>query len=284
MIKKGDFAHMVDAVHAFYAGFGEREWGRLDRPDDGWLEFAVTTHALEHYLPLGGRVLDNGGGPGRYSLWLAERGYRVSLSDLSPELLAIAHERIAVSPQRQQIEEVIEADARDLRHWPEGAFDAALALGPFYHLTEPTDRAAAAAELARVVAPGGVVFVALMPRLGFLRRVIATPAERHLLGQPGFIESILNEGVFINDRPGAFTGGYGVRPEEVASFFARFGFQAITLLATESFMPDLQGVPPTLAADHPEGYRAVLTALLRMAEEPSILGMANHLLYIGRRV
>lgn len=275
---------MTDAVRAFYAGFGEREWGRLDRPDDGWLEYTITTHALEHYLPLGARVLDNGGGPGRYSLWLAERGHRVSLSDLSPELLTIARERIAASPHRQQIEEIIEADARDLRRWPEGAFDAALALGPFYHLTEPAGRDAAATELARVVAPGGVVFVALMPRLGFLRRVIATPAERHLLRQPGFIERILDEGVFINDRPGAFTGGYGVRPEEVAPFFARFGFQAITLLAAESFVPDLQGALPTLAADHPEGHRAVLAALLRMAAEPSILGMANHLLYIGRRI
>lgn len=275
---------MTDAVRSFYAGFGEREWGRLERPDDGWLEYAITTRALERYLPLGARVLDNGGGPGRYSLWLAERGHRVSLSDLSPELLEIARERIAASPHRQQIEEVVEANARDLRRWPEATFDAALALGPFYHLTEPAGREAAAAELARVVEPGGVVFVALMPRLSLLRRVIATPAEWYLLGQPGFVERILEEGVFINDRPGAFTGGYGVRPEEVAPFFARFGFQAITLLAAESFVPDLQGALPALAADHPAGHGAALDALLRVAAEPSILGMANHLLYIGRRV
>jgi SAM-dependent methyltransferase len=275
---------MTDAVRSFYAGFGEREWGRLARPDDGWLEYTITTRVLEQYLPSGARVLDNGCGPGRYSLWLAERGHRVSLSDLTPELLTIARERLATSAHRHRIEEIIEADARDLRHWPEATFDAALALGPFYHLTDPAGRDAAAAELARVVVPGGVVFVALMPRLGFLRRVIATPAERHLLGQPGFIERILDEGVFINDRPEAFTGGYGVRPEEVAPFFARFGFQAITLLAAESFVPDLQGALPALAADHPEAQHAAFAALLRTAAEPSILGMANHLLYVGRRM
>lgn len=275
---------MADIVRSFYAGFGEREWGRLDRPADGQLEFAITTAMLAQHLPAHGRVLDNGGGPGRYSLWLAERGYRVSLADLSPELLAIGRQHIAASPVAAQIEEVIEADARDLGHWSDASFDAVLALGPFYHLTTTGARDAAAQELARVLAPGGIAFVALMPRLAFLRRVLATPAERHLLGQPGFIERVLEEGVFYNDRPGAFTEGYGVRPEEVTPYFARFGFQPIALMAAQGFAPDLQVALAALAMDDSVAHRATLDALLSTAEEPAILGMANHLLYIARRV
>jgi len=143
-IQAGAYYPMADIVRNFYAGFGEREWGRLDRPDDGQLEFAITTAMLTRHLPARARVLDDGGGPGRYSLWLAERGYRVSLADLWPELLAIGRAHIAASPVAAQIEEVVEADARDLSRWSDASFGAVLALGPLYHLTAPAGHDAAA--------------------------------------------------------------------------------------------------------------------------------------------
>jgi S-adenosylmethionine-dependent methyltransferase len=79
-----------DAVRAYYATFGEREWQRLTNPDDGAIEFALTQRLLATYLPPFGRILDLGRGPGRYTIWLVERSYQVVLADLSPELLAIA--------------------------------------------------------------------------------------------------------------------------------------------------------------------------------------------------
>ena len=60
-----------DAVRAYYASFGEREWARLENPDDGAIEFTVTCQTLATYLPSRARVLDIGGGPGRYTIWLA---------------------------------------------------------------------------------------------------------------------------------------------------------------------------------------------------------------------
>src|SRR4051812_42501750 len=101
-------------VRRYYEVFGEREWQRLENPADGAIEFAVTCHALATYLPDVGRVLDLGGGPGRYTLWLAERGYRIVLADLSPTLLAVARERVHQSPVATRIEAIVEADACDL--------------------------------------------------------------------------------------------------------------------------------------------------------------------------
>lgn len=194
-------------VRAYYDSYGEREWRRLDRPEDGAVEFAVNRHAIAAHLPPGARVLDIGGGPGRYSFWLAEQGHQVTLADLSPELLAIARARFAaLDPTvRTHIDEIIEADACDLSRWPDAAFDAALSLGPFYHLPEPADRDRAAAELARVLRPEGLVFAALMPRYVFLRRMLANPRERHLLARPGVIAQVLDEGAYINDRHDAAT-------------------------------------------------------------------------------
>ena len=274
---------MHDDIRAYYDSFGEREWTRLSRPDDGALELAVTRRAIEDFLPPAARVLDIGGGPGRYSVWLAERGHQVTLADLSPTLIALAQEKAAASPFGARIEEIVVADACDLSRWTDGSFGAVLALGPFYHLPNPEDRERAAQELARVLGPGGIAFVALMPRYAFLRRTLAIPDERRHLSSPSFVAHVLDDGVFDNDIPGRFTGGYGARPEDIAPFFARHGFIARALLATESIVPDLQEELAALAVDSPEAHRAMLDTLMRVAGDPSILGMANHLLYVGQK-
>jgi len=272
-----------DAVCAYYDSFGEREWDRLAQPGDGAVEFAVTCRVIDAHLPEGARVLDIGGGPGRYSLWLAERGHRVALVDLSPTLIDIARDKVAASPVGALVDDIAVADARDLARWTDGAFDAALALGPFYHLPGSADRDRAAGELARVLRSGGLAFVALMPRYAFLRRTLAIPDERRRLASPAFIARLLDDGVFENDIPGRFTSGYGVRPEEIAPFFARHGFDARAILAAESIVPDLQEPLAALAMDDLEAYRATVDTLVRVAGDPSILGLANHLLYVGQK-
>lgn len=272
-----------DPVRAYYATFGEREWTRLENPDDGAVEFAVTCHTLAAYLPPRGRVLDIGGGPGRYTIWLAQRGYRVVLADLSPELLSIALAKIKQAGVGPMVEAIVQADARNLSHWSANSFDAVLSLGPFYHLPDPEDRRRAAVELGRVLCPGGVAFVALMPRFAFLRRTLAIPDERHHLAQPDFVARLLEEGVFINDMQGRFTCGWGVRPEEVAPFFEQHGFTKLDLLAAEGCVIDIQRALVELGESDRATYQAAFDLILRTASDPSILGMAAHLLYVGRK-
>ncbi len=272
-----------DGVRAYYNSFGEDEWTRLTRPADGAVEFAVTCHALATYLPVGARILDIGGGPGRYSLWLAEHGHRVVLADLSPRLIESARSKIAASSAASHVEEITVADARDLSRWADGSFDAVVSLGPFYHLTDPADRQSAAIELVRVLRPSGLALIALMPRYAFLRRTLSIPDERHHLASPAFVSRVLDDGVFENDIPGRFTGGYGVRPRDVEPFFARHGLHMRALLATESIIPDLQEALAVCATSDPTAYQATLDVIIRLAGDPSILGLANHLLYIGHR-
>ena len=122
---------MTDIAGAkdYYASFHRREWERLET-GEGRLEFEITTSLLAEALPGGGHVLDIGGGPGRYSRWLRQLGYQVTLADLSPNLLELAREHLGPDV----VADIVEADIRDLSRWPSGFFDATLALGPFYHL------------------------------------------------------------------------------------------------------------------------------------------------------
>ncbi len=272
-----------EAVRAYYARFDEREWERLTHPTDGAVEYAVNCRLLAAHLPAAGRVLDVGGGPGRYTIWLAQRGYTVTLADLSPNLLTIARERIAQAGVADRVEAVVDADACDLSRWADGSFAAALCLGPFYHLPDPADRARAASELARVLQPGGIAAVALMPRLSFLRRTLALADERPHLLDSQFISRLLDQGAFHNDIPGRLTAGYGVEPGEVAPFFAQFGLESLVLASSEGISVGIAEALADMEATAPELYERALDLIVQTASDPGILSMASHLLYIGRK-
>jgi S-adenosylmethionine-dependent methyltransferase len=166
-------------------------------------------------------------------------------------------------------------------HWKDDTFDVVLSLGQFYHLPDPKERHIAAVVMARVLRHGGIAFVPLMPRYAFLRRTLAIPDERFHLAQPEFVARLLEDGVFLNEIPGRFTNGYGWRPEEIASFFERYGFTMLNLLSTEGIVVDMQKALFELAESNPAAYQAAFEVIVRTASDPSIQGMASHLLYIG---
>jgi SAM-dependent methyltransferase len=265
----------MDAVRDYYAAFHRRELDRLLTPE-GRLEFALTTRLLQPHLPSSGRVLDIGGGPGRYAAWLAAQGLRPTLADLSANLLDLAREHTA------ELDEIVQADVRDLRRWPDDTFAATLALGPFYHLPDPADRQRALAEVVRVTVPGGLIAIALMPRWALLRRTLSKADERARLADAAFVGELLTGGAYSNPHPGRFTCGYGVDPGEVREAFAAAGLRQILLASTHGFAAGLEAPLDELRTTDPATYEAALDLLTRTAIEPSLLGAANHLLYVGR--
>ena len=89
--------------------------------------------------------------------------------------------------------------------------------------------------------------------------------------------------MFINDVPGRFTEGYGALPEDVSPFFEQHSFTTLALLAAEGIAVNSQAALSELAASDPTVYQAVLDVIIRTSSDSSILGMAAHLLYVGKR-
>jgi len=108
--------------------------------------------------PAGCRVLDVCCGPGRHSLELARRGFRVTGVDRTPSYLAQA--RDAAAAEGLDVEWVA-ADAREFRR--DGAFDLALSLfTSFGYYADPEEDRRLLANVRASLAPGGALVVDLM--------------------------------------------------------------------------------------------------------------------------
>lgn len=266
----------LDAVQAYYDARGESEWHRLDNPYEGAVEQELHRRAFLELVPEGARILDLGGGPGRWTIWLAGRGHRVVLADLSEVMLEIARRELAGAGV--EAEAVLKVDARDLGRFTDGEFDAVLALGPFYHLVAAADRARAAAEIHRVLRPGGLLVATVMTRYSWLVGQMLESGSRRLAAA----RRLLDDGVYRNEEPGRFTEAYLHRPPEVAPFFERAGFETVRLMASQSFLYLVQEQVADLRERDPEGYDALLDMAYSAATDPSISGISGHLLYAGR--
>ena len=186
-----------DDVLEHYGDADER--GRLDTPL-GVVEFERTIGILAEHLPRPPAVVaDIGGGPGRYALWLAERGYTVRHRDIVPKHVDQLGADAAACGL--SIETAVgDARAIDLA---DGGADAVLLLGPLYHLQARDDRLRALREAARVVRPGGPVFAAAISR--WAPRLHGEVVERLDLAFPSIGHQIETVEA-VGPAPGALPG------------------------------------------------------------------------------
>lgn len=106
-------------------------------------------------IPPGGTVLDLGGGMGRMSVPLAQ-SYRVTLCDLSPEMLRLAQNAAGASEAADGNLVTRHLNAAETLPFPDDSFDCALSIDLLVHLPDPV---ATLGELHRVVKRSGVLLV-----------------------------------------------------------------------------------------------------------------------------
>jgi ubiquinone/menaquinone biosynthesis C-methylase UbiE len=259
-------------VGRYYDKIAGEEWGRLAVHRT---EFAVTMRVLGHYLPPPpARVLDVGGGPGRYALELAGRGYGVTLADVSSGCLDFARGKAAEAGV--ELAGYVRADAADLSDFPDAAFDGVLMMGPLYHLLVHEDRVRAVREAARVLRPGGLVFASFITRFGVLRYAAVLNPEWILT----YADDLLATGLPADSWDEESFPGWFVHPDEVVPLMARGGFETLDLVGCEGVVSRLEERVNGLDG---QLWQAWVDLNYRVGHERTLLGAADHLLYAGRQ-
>lgn len=266
----------MERVLGYYARFDE--WSRLDAAP-GRLEFLRALEEIERFVPRGARVLDLGGGPGRYTIALAERGYVPVLADASAAQLDVARTRLA---EAGQTAEVVLADARDLGRWQDGSFDAVLAFGPFYHLIDADDRRRAAGEIQRVLRPGGTLLAQVLPFESGLRGIIARAAAQPAQVAARTWERLLDDGVFVNESDRGFQDGWYPKLDEVRALFTGAGFDELAFVSLRGLGADQEQAVLALRETKPHLFERVMQTIRDTAADPGVVALGSHAVWVGR--
>jgi SAM-dependent methyltransferase len=126
-----------------------------------------------------GHILEVGGGTGEDALWLARQGFRVTLTDVSPRMVALAEAKLR--PLGSKAERVAAEEMQDFadRHFAQGGKTFDGVFSNFAPLNCVEDLAPIGRALARLVRPGGSVLLVIFG--------IASPGEilvESLRGRP----------------------------------------------------------------------------------------------------
>jgi SAM-dependent methyltransferase len=255
----------IKIVRDHYDQCPELEFNRIvNRP-----EFLLTCRMLDRYIKPGDTVLDIGGGPGRYSLYLKEKGCDVTLFDLSPENVKHA-KGLSIK--------AIEGDAREADKHTDGPFDHVLLMGPLYHLLEEADRVKAVEAALNLLKPGGLLFAAFISMGGGLVFGLRELPEAIIDPKEEVFLRALVEGK--NYGGAAFTQAFFINQNEIRPFMSRFPLEILHLFGQESILaPNEHNV----MSRPPEVIGAWLDLAEKLWEKEEYLSWSEHLMVVGKK-
>ena len=274
-----DEKRIGEMVKEWFAKTARGEWRRLQRDPYHKIEFIVTMHFLEKYLPRHGLVLDAGGGPGRYTIELAKRGYNVVLLDFVPEMLELAKKRIRRAGVLRKAKQFVQGSVEDLSMFPNERFDAVLCLGaPLCHLLNAEQREKAAKELVRVAKKEAPIFVSVISRIGLLRSIlIRFPHEmqyaKHHWEVGDYVPNLQGEG---------FTAAHWFLPEELCELFEKQEVETLEMAGLEGLSSHHRKETNRLYKDR-EKWKRWMEILLKTCTHPSVVGSSEHFLLVCRK-
>lgn len=244
------------------------------------LEGIRTKEIIERYLSKSNsEILDVGGGAGHYSFWLQNKGHQVTLLDLTPRNIELAHMHSAASGIKLKDTKV--GDATSLP-FSDNLFDVVLLLGPLYHLTDRRERVKAIAEAKRVLRPGGVMLAAVISRYAS----VFDGFQRDLVFDNQFFKLMtddINAGIHKNvtNNLEYFTTAYFHTPAQIQSEVIESGLTFQKLIAIESFGWIVKKFKEKL--NDPSYMNRMLSTIRLLEENQDLMAMSLHFMAVGAK-
>lgn len=227
---------------------------------------------IEPLLPAqGSRVLEAGCGTGRWVQKLAPLGYRVTLSDFSPEMIRVAQEQAGAKGYSASVDGFEVLDLCDMNTLGDESFDMVLTLGEPLGLCG--DAPKAVTEMKRLVRPGGIVACdcANRLRLALDRALDDRWDEAVTLAETG--HSSTRSGLTHQ----SFT------PQGLRALFEDQGFEVLHLAALCPFMTFPPRKEHVEAMNDEQVFEKVRKMFFRFAEDEAMLGVSIRLMIVARR-
>ncbi len=262
----------IDIVKEYYNSNVETEWQRLE---ENPYEFIINTHFMDKYIKPGDKVLDVGGGPGRYSLYFAKKGCDVTLVDLSDENIKFA---IAKANEQNLKINAHAANACDLENIVHDQFNHVMLMGPLYHLLEDADRRNVVDSCLRLLKQDGIFYASFISAYAGI--IYLLREEPEMIEVP---KHILDFTCFEKDLPfsgDAFTKARFERIWDVVPFMDEFCLEKLHLIGSESILSPFRN---QVLSQSKQVFNKLTDLAIKVCEREDLLSYSEHLLYIGRK-
>lgn len=232
---------------------------------------------MDTYIPREAQdIIDIGGGPGRYSLYLAGKGHRVTLFDLSQHHIDVA--KLKAKEQGVELAGYIKGNVLDMDGLHDKTYDVVLLMGPLYHLTNEADRRNALSEALKLLKKDGILIASfisksapIMDYLAHLQYEISEDEEKELL-------YYLTNGE--NKDKGGFTTAYFTDVEEAQNIMADFNLKQMVFAGVENALATRETEICNLPKEY---YDRWMNIAYTLSQDKYLLNASNHYLYIGQK-
>jgi S-adenosylmethionine-dependent methyltransferase len=222
------------------------------------------------------RILDLGGGVGRYSIELTKMGHEVTLIDLASKNIKNA---LKLSKEEKvKIHKAEVGNALDLSNIKTDAFDVVLAMGPFYHIKDLKLRVQCINEIKRVLKENGLLFSAHLTKYAFFKYIVANFPEK-INEYYGNSINVFEKGLKLKSDGDNFTDNtFTENTEDVLKFMDDSGFINSEIIASEGLVDHIEDKLTNLDLDK---FLKVGELNFKICKDKYILNAASHLLYKG---
>jgi 2-polyprenyl-3-methyl-5-hydroxy-6-metoxy-1,4-benzoquinol methylase len=262
----------VRIIQEHYDSDVQKEWDRLEKHP---FEFIITTRLMDRYIKPGDRILDIGGGPGRYSIYYANKGCDVTLFDLSSENVKFALEK---SKEMNLNIKVITGDAREVDKLIKKEFDHIFVMGPMYHLLDEKDRIKALNEAISLLKPGGLIYVSFILMFAGIIYGMKYDPQLLLCETQKYIDSVLKSESYIGD---SFTKAFFINQKDIIPFMNKFCLEKKHLFGQESILSPCEG---NILNQSQEVIDKWIEIAEQLCERDEFLSYSDHAMYIGQKI
>jgi len=233
----------------------------------GAVDDCVDWELLKPHLPQNkdARILDAAGGTGRVTLRLANLGYRVTLSDISPEMLIFARAKMDKNNVLDKVN-IMECDNNHLP-FPDNYFDLVLCWDGAFDSRH---------ELFRVTKKGGIVSIFLSNKWSHIFDDFYKKPDESLLLAGTKLAQIRDFGE--NYTP--------ITVDEARTLFESEGIGVIDIYAVCGWT-DYLSIPEKILKSREwdnKFFNQTTQLVLHLSKEPSIKGLTRHLVLYGQKL